>query len=88
MRSGLCKEQNNLKGTGLVNVIDKYYFLKGMIFRENIMNKNMRIDEHLISAEPFYLPMGDEVKLAEAAYKAGIPLLLKGSTGCAARSCQ
>ena len=46
------------------------------------MNQNIRIDEHLISVEPYYLPLGDEVELAEAAYGAGLPLLLKGPTGC------
>jgi len=46
------------------------------------MNRNMRLEEHRIEQEPFYLPLGGEVKLAEAAYGSGIPLLLKGPTGC------
>ena len=46
------------------------------------MNQNIRIDEHLITVEPYYLPLEDEVELAEAAYGAGLPLLLKGPTGC------
>ena len=37
----------------------------------------MRADE-----EPFYLPVGDEVSLFEAAYRERIPVLLKGPTGC------
>ncbi len=49
---------------------------------ENNMSKNIRIDEHLISAEPYYLHLGNELELAEAAYRSGIPLLLKGPTGC------
>lgn len=49
---------------------------------ENNMSKNIRIDEHLISAEPYYLYLGNELELAEAAYRSGIPLLLKGPTGC------
>lgn len=31
---------------------------------------------------PWYLPQADEVALFEAAYRAGIPVLLKGPTGC------
>jgi nitric oxide reductase NorQ protein len=34
------------------------------------------------SEEPFYLPVGDEVELFEAAYRERIPVLLKGPTGC------
>jgi len=52
-----------------------------------------RIDHHepgkaivarkLTSAEePFYLPIGDEVQLFEAAFQQKIPVLLKGPTGC------
>src|SRR5215207_9065321 len=32
--------------------------------------------------EPWYLPIGDEVQMFEAAYQARLPLLLKGPTGC------
>jgi len=32
--------------------------------------------------EPYYLPVGDEVALFEAAYAARVPVLLKGPTGC------
>jgi nitric oxide reductase NorQ protein len=46
------------------------------------MNRNIRLEDHLIEKEPFYLPVGQEVKLAEAAYESGLPLLLKGPTGC------
>src|SRR6202045_3013656 len=31
---------------------------------------------------PYYLPIGDEVKIFPAAYKARLPVLLKGPTGC------
>src|SRR6476469_5741478 len=31
---------------------------------------------------PWYLPVGDEVELFEAAYHARLPVLLKGPTGC------
>lgn len=33
-------------------------------------------------AEPFYLAVGDEIELFEAAYAARLPVLLKGPTGC------
>ncbi|RUM33346.1 MAG: AAA family ATPase [Desulfobulbus sp.] len=46
------------------------------------MDDNVRIDKHLIKDKPYYLPLADEVELAEAAYKSGLPLLLKGPTGC------
>jgi len=31
---------------------------------------------------PYYLPIGDEVTIFEAAYQARLPMLLKGPTGC------
>ena len=31
---------------------------------------------------PYYLPIADEVEIFEAAYKARLPILLKGPTGC------
>jgi nitric oxide reductase NorQ protein len=34
------------------------------------------------SREPFYLPVGREVELFEAAYRRRLPVLLKGPTGC------
>ena len=46
------------------------------------MQNNIRIDEYIIQEEPYYLPLGDEVSLARAAYITGLPLLLKGPTGC------
>lgn len=35
-----------------------------------------------ISKEPFYQPQANEVTLYEAAYKAQLPVMLKGPTGC------
>jgi nitric oxide reductase NorQ protein len=37
---------------------------------------------HLIETEPYYEPVGDEIKLFEAAYRQQLPVLLKGPTGC------
>ncbi len=41
-----------------------------------------KIEEHLIDKEPFYLPQGDELTIAQAAYQNKMPILLKGPTGC------
>ena len=35
-----------------------------------------------LEREPWYLPLADEVALFEAAYRARLPVLLKGPTGC------
>jgi len=40
------------------------------------------VEEYYIQKEPFYLPVGDEVEIFEAAYKQKLPVLLKGPTGC------
>ena len=41
-----------------------------------------KLSEHLIVDEPFYVSQADELTIALQAYKHGIPLLLKGPTGC------
>ena len=40
------------------------------------------LEQHRILEEPYYVAQGDEVKLALAAYRNRLPLLLKGPTGC------
>lgn len=40
------------------------------------------IEDHYISAEPFYLPTGNEIQAFEAAYALRLPAMLKGPTGC------
>ena len=35
-----------------------------------------------LNEAPYYLPIGDEVEVFEAAYAARLPVLLKGPTGC------
>ncbi len=35
-----------------------------------------------LTNEPWYLPLADEVQVFEAAYRARLPVLLKGPTGC------
>ncbi len=39
------------------------------------------IDQYKIDAEPYYLPLGDEVALYEAAYAERLPVMIKGPTG-------
>ena len=40
------------------------------------------VEEYFLKQEPFYVPVGDEVELFEAAYAQKIPVLFKGPTGC------
>src|SRR4030042_1082848 len=39
-------------------------------------------EEYRILEEPYYLPIGDEVQIFISAYKARLPVLIKGPTGC------
>ena len=39
-------------------------------------------EEYLVTEEPYYEPVRDEVALFEAAYANRLPVLLKGPTGC------
>ena len=40
------------------------------------------IEEYHLTEEPYYVPVGDEIELFEAAYQQKIPVLFKGPTGC------
>jgi nitric oxide reductase NorQ protein len=40
------------------------------------------IDPAELRDEPYYLALADEIELFEAAYRARLPILLKGPTGC------
>lgn len=40
------------------------------------------IEKYFLSKEPYYLPVSNEVELFEAAYRAKLPVMLKGPTGC------
>jgi len=42
----------------------------------------LRPEEYFIEEEPYYEPVGDELAVFEAAYRNGLPVLLKGPTGC------
>ncbi|WP_456375161.1 AAA family ATPase [Thiolapillus sp.] len=39
-------------------------------------------EEYVFAQEPYYEPVGDEIAVFEAAYRNGLPVLLKGPTGC------
>ena len=40
------------------------------------------VEEYFMTEEPYYVPLGDEIELFEAAYAQKIPVLFKGPTGC------
>jgi nitric oxide reductase NorQ protein len=44
--------------------------------------RTLKPEEYFITEEPYYEPVGDEVKVFDAAYRNQLPLLLKGPTGC------
>ena len=44
--------------------------------------KSYIIEEYKLEEEPYYVPVGDEIELFEAAYKQRLPLIFKGPTGC------
>jgi nitric oxide reductase NorQ protein len=44
--------------------------------------ESQRVEEFRLTKEPYYLPLGHEVELFEAAYHARLPVMLKGPTGC------
>ena len=41
-----------------------------------------QVEEYVAHGEPYYLEVGDEISLFEAAYAQRVPVLLKGPTGC------
>ncbi len=57
---------------------------KAIIEREAAMTRKMteRIEEHIITEEPFYVAQSNEIDIAVTAYENELPLLLKGPTGC------
>src|SRR3982751_6164371 len=42
----------------------------------------LAVKKYKVANEPFYLPIGQEVELFEAAFAAKLPAMLKGPTGC------
>ena len=43
--------------------------------------KRISIEEYIVSEEPFYLAVSDEIDIFEAAFAQRVPILLKGPTG-------
>ncbi len=40
------------------------------------------VEDYIVRNEPYYLPVGSEADLFQKAWKASLPVLLKGPTGC------
>jgi nitric oxide reductase NorQ protein len=49
---------------------------------EAVTAREHPIEKYRISREPYYLSVKDEVALFETAFKAKLPVMLKGPTGC------
>src|SRR5574338_581353 len=45
-------------------------------------NEATDLAQFLVTQEPYYRPVSNEVALYEAAYSARMPVMLKGPTGC------
>jgi len=49
------------------------------------VNQHARVltpEEYIFDKEPYYEPVGEEIAVFEAAWRNGLPVLLKGPTGC------
>ncbi len=56
-----------------------------LVQRQIVNPKHARVlapEEYVFAQEPYYEPVGDEIAVFEAAYRNGLPVLLKGPTGC------
>ena len=45
------------------------------------LSLGLAIEDYHVAKEPFYLPVGNEIELFEAAYRLKLPVILKGPTG-------
>lgn len=54
---------------------------KSSPMQETSKGRELNIDQYLISEEPFYVPVGNEVGLFQTAYHNRMPIMLKGPTG-------
>ena len=45
-------------------------------------SRTLRVEEYVITEEPYYEPIGNEIEVFEAAYRNRLPVMLKGPTGC------
>ncbi len=57
-------------------------FLCVQLNRIEALMTESAIQEYRVANEPYYLPVGREVELFEAAHAAKLPVILKGPTGC------
>lgn len=46
------------------------------------MNTTFDITQYQVTEQPYYQPQNNEITLYEAAYKARLPVMIKGPTGC------
>ncbi len=44
--------------------------------------ESQRVEDFRLTKEPYYVPLGNEIELFEAAYESKLPVMLKGPTGC------
>jgi nitric oxide reductase NorQ protein len=56
------------------------YFLH--YISEKSLFMELAVEKYKVGNEPYYLPVGQEVELFEAAYGTKLPVMLKGPTGC------
>jgi len=49
---------------------------------KNIICAEQPVEEYIITEEPYYIPIGNEVEIFTAAYEKNLPVNLKGPTGC------
>lgn len=47
-----------------------------------MVTKAIKNEQNFINDEPYYEPVGDEIKIFTASYQNQLPILLKGPTGC------
>ena len=47
-----------------------------------MVTKAIKNEQNFINDEPYYEPVGDEIKIFAASYENQLPILLKGPTGC------
>ena len=50
--------------------------------KPSMQSKVLKPEEYFIVDEPYYQSIGEEIEIFEAAYAQGLPILLKGPTGC------
>lgn len=48
----------------------------------SMAQSELKLEEYIVTEEPFYLPLGEEIEIGLATYGRRLPLLLKGPTGC------